>query len=314
MRRRISILLALCVLVSCGPKQTAEQKYPVPFPKTEVPGMYTDREDILGYLLENYWKGYFALNGPTDSTMIGGVLKSEVEQALSNYIGFLGSVDLATAQKYSRGLFDKISAAHLNDSTPHYYPMLTELVSRYMYDPNSPMRDEDIYLPFARALSESPLTPEDMRPAFATEARFCAMNPRGSVAPDFRVRTIRGTEFTLHSVKAEYTMLFFSNPGCTACKEIIDAVMGREYVPGMLEDGTLAVVNVYIDEDLKAWREYEHNYPASWKTGYDPAYIIRGDVLYNVRAIPSLYLLDSEKRVMMKDAPLERVLNFFDNL
>ena len=32
-----------------------------------------------------------------------------------------------------------------------------------------------------------------------------------------------------------------------------------------------------------------------------------------MRAIPSLYLLDAEKRVLMKDAPVEKVLQYLDN-
>ena len=75
----------------------------------------------------------------------------------------------------------------------------------------------------------------------------------------------------------------------------------------------IAVVNVYIDEDLKAWREYEHNYPRSWYSGYDAAGIIREDLLYNVRAIPSLYLLDAEKRVVFKDAPTPKVVQLISN-
>ena len=31
------------------------------------------------------------------------------------------------------------------------------------------------------------------------------------------------------------------------------------------------------------------------------------DQIYNVRAIPSLYLLDREKRVILKDAPQDKV-------
>ena len=69
----------------------------------------------------------------------------------------------------------------------------------------------------------------------------------------------------------------------------------------------IAVVNVYIDEDIAAWLSYEHNYPRSWFSGYDAAGIIRADLLYNVRAIPSLYLLDAEKRIVLKDAPTARV-------
>jgi hypothetical protein len=74
-------------------------------------------------------------------------------------------------------------------------------------------------------------------------------------------------------------------------------------------EGRLAVVNVYIDEDIQAWRSYMPIYPEEWYNGFDPDYLIRGEWLYNVRAIPSLYLLDKEKRVILKDAPENKVFS-----
>ena len=82
----------------------------------------------------------------------------------------------------------------------------------------------------------------------------------------------------------------------------------------MIENGILAIVNVYIDGEVDKWLDYEPNYPRNWLNGYDPSGIINEGELYYVRAIPSLYLLDSQKRVIMKDAPVERVLEFFDNM
>ena len=46
-----------------------------------------------------------------------------------------------------------------------------------------------------------------------------------------------------------------------------------------------------------------------WINGYDPDFVIRTDRLYAVRAVPSLYLLDKKKNVLMKDALPEYVLN-----
>ena len=71
---------------------------------------------------------------------------------------------------------------------------------------------------------------------------------------------------------------------------------------------------MYIDEDIAAWKAYSGQYPKNWSSGYDPEFSIRESVSYNVRAIPSLYLLDSEKKVLMKDAPQERVLGFINTL
>ena len=50
-------------------------------------------------------------------------------------------------------------------------------------------------------------------------------------------------------------------------------------------------------------------YPEEWYNGFDPDLAIRTEDLYNVRAIPSLYLLDADKRVILKDAPEDKVFS-----
>ena len=81
-------------------------------------------------------------------------------------------------------------------------------------------------------------------------------------------------------------------------------------IENWIAQGRLAIVNIYIDKELEEWREYEPNYPRSWISGYDHNYIISEELLYNVRAIPSLYLLDAEKRVILKDPPCEKAIRY----
>ena len=78
-------------------------------------------------------------------------------------------------------------------------------------------------------------------------------------------------------------------------------------VAEMIGDGSLAVLNIYIDSDLEEWRKYMPVYPDNWYNGYDPDFVIRTEIRYNVRAIPSLYLLDRDKTVIMKDVPQEKL-------
>lgn len=191
--------------------------------------------------------------------------------------------------------------------------MAIRVVRTYLYDPNSPMRNEDLYLPFVEGLAESAFTPDSLRESYRREVRMCSMNKAGEKVHDFVFRTLQGKNIRLYEVPGDFTMLFFSNPGCTACKEIIDQVNYLQPIVEAINSGKLSVVNVYIDEDLKAWRDYAVHYPASWYSGYDPEFIIRKDEIFNVRAIPSLYLLDAEKRVVMKDAPTDRVLIYLMN-
>ena len=301
---------ALLVAVSCGGRKkvapVAVQQERA-FPQVSIPTAYSDPEERIAYALEHYWDGYFEGSGRTDSARVLGVPKGEVEQALANYIAIMNKAPLQQAQKGMARLFDALSAKQAADTSSRMYLAFTEMVARYLYDPNSPMRDEDLYLSFVQKMAASPLTRDDMRTAYRYEAQMCAMNPRGSVAPDFALTLRNGTSVRMHSVKADRTLLFFSNPGCHNCKEIIDALQKDQVVQQLIGEGRLAVMNVYIDEDLAAWRSYMPIYPKEWLNGYDAAHILRQDVLYNIRAIPSLYLLDEGKRVLLKDAPLERV-------
>ena len=149
-------------------------------------------------------------------------------------------------------------------------------------------------------------------------ARTCnnmsALNRVGTKAADFRFTDKRGKSYSLYGIKSDYTVLFFSNPGCQACKQIIDVLSNDPKISSMIDEGILKVLNIYIDEDLEAWRSYMPIYPDKWYNGFDPDLVIRGESLYNVRARPSLYLLDKDKVVLMKDAPENRLFDYLSRL
>lgn len=313
MKRNLHIILAMLLMLSaCGRHQAAPAQYRS-FPSTQIPGMITQPDEVTEYLAAHFWDGYFASEGVTDSAAVLGVRKMELEQAMANYLGILDHLPLKDAQSEMASLFGKVEACQSADTASLFYLRFSEMVEKYLYDPNSPLRNEDLFLPFVERLALSQYTDTLMRTAYTYQARMCAMNPAGSIAPDFRFKDIHGKVHSLHGTRAEYTMLFFSNPFCEACKEIMDDLDGSPVISKGIEDGTIAVVNVYIDEEIDRWREYEHNYPRTWITGYDWNYIIRTDQIYDVRAIPSLYLLDADKTIIMKDAPTERVLTYLEN-
>ena len=293
------MFLALgAVLAACGSREGKPSSEAVShrFPDITVPSVYSDPDERMDYVLNRYWDG------------LAEASIEEVEPALATYIAMLDNVPMRKAQHSMEMLFGRICEADQADTSAHRYVLLTQMVSKYLYDPNSPQRNEDYYLPFVRLMAESPLTAEDMRQAYRFEAESCAICQYGTTAPDFVMRTGEGKDIRLHDLKADYTLLFFSNPGCQACKEIREELLDAQGLEEMISEGRLAIVSVYIDEDLTAWREYLSEYPSFWTSGYDRDRLIRGTRIYDVRAIPSLYLLDGGKKVLMKDAPTEKVI------
>lgn len=296
------------LLVSCGGKNAVTSPVTRQFPSVAIPVMIESENDRAAYLARDFWTPFFQETFPTDSAHILGVPDLEFEQALSNYISLLERIPMNNAQKSVESLFEKAEAKQSEDTTSLFFLRFTEIVSKYLYDPNSPLRSEDLYLPFVKGLAASPFTREDMRVAYVHEAQMCSLNPFGSKAPDFKYTDSDGRCHHLYDIRAGLTLLFFSNPGCSACKTIMDELKGAPELEKWISEGRLAIASIYIDRDLEAWREHVPDYPRSWIVGYDCEYIIREDLLYNVRAIPSLYLLDSEKRVILKDAPTDKAL------
>ena len=156
---------------------------------------------------------------------------------------------------------------------------------------------------------------------------MCSLNRVGTPAADFSFTDTRGRVRTLYGIKAEHTVLIFGNPGCKACQEIMADMESTPEISALIDSGRLQVVDIYIDQDLDDWKEdiyidqdlddwKDHipEYPAKWINGYDHNYTIRTDLIYNVRGIPSIYLLDAEKTVLLKDATPERVLTALANL
>lgn len=244
-----------------------------------------------------------------DSTHILGVSTASVEQELANYSAMLSSIKNEEMRKAVFRFCERIEALEARNPADSSFERLSALYERYLYDPNSPLRNEENYLPFCEALSRSALLDEAHRDIYARQAAMCSLNRIGTPAADFVFCDRRGRSYSLHGIKADFTLLFFSNPGCQACKDIIDKLKALPGIDDAIASGRLAVVNVYIDEDLAAWLEYMPIYPDNWYNGYDPNLVIRTDLLYDVRAIPSLYLLDSQKRVLLKDAPEEMALD-----
>ena len=278
--KRLSILVLIAVLaVGCvgGQKQKKSASQTVTLQLPTPPAMMDDGSERSEYVVEHYWQNY---KPEIDSVSL--------EQAFSNWIALTSYVDRSLAVKSLVDGYDKAPER------------IGELAERYLYDPNSPYRDEDLYGALAAHIG----TPEML-----ALSKLCALNAVGTKAADFVFEDARGRRHHLYDIKAEYTILFFSNPGCNACKEIIDALMGIEFITREMESGYLAVANIYIDEDLDAWREYLPVYPKTWNTGFDPLFTLRNDNIYHIRAIPSVYLLGPDKTVILKDAPTDRLID-----
>ena len=315
MRRVLVILLSLILPVACGPRQ-ARKPAPEPaplsraFPTAEVPIMYSQPQERIGWLVQHFWEPFTDTGTlfPCDSNLVNGVARKDVESQMGIFATLLQNVPPPEAQKGVKRLFDRAQSFQSVHPESNLFPELVSLTAHYLYDPNSPVRSEESYLPFVQALSQSELVPEPERARYAWQAQICALNRPGTPAANFSFVDTEGRRRSLYGIKAPLTLLIFGNPDCKACREIMEMLSTVPAAAQLIASGSLKVVDVYIDEDIAAWKAGKDSYPREWINGYDPSFTIRQDLLYCVRAIPSLYLLDRDKRVLLKDATPEAVL------
>lgn len=302
-----SILVALAlVAASCGGNGVETR----PFPKAQVPSIITSDEDARSYMARHYWDRFFATadDWKSDTAVFCGVTALDFETAYGKYVVLLNSLPLEIAITAQDTLINRAEALRAVDPSSVLYRKVCDLSEHYLFDPNSPVRCEDLYVPILKKMVSSPFTPEGDKVRAEHYIPLCSLNRIGTKAADFTYTLKNGRTGNLYDVKADHTLMFFSNPGCENCKQIIETLSGYNTISEAIAKGRLAVLNVYPDEDLDEWYKYMSHYPDIWINGYDAEGVLNSNTIYNLRAIPSLYLLDEDKNVILKDAPLDVVL------
>ena len=306
-------VIALCsIVISCNsPKETV----PVDFPQVNLPVYINDQMQAVNFMAKNYWNNFFAIEGSAakEGQAVHGVDSVSFESAFGAYAQILSMCEGGIADKSVVSLFKNLDSLALAGEKKPLLKIM-QLMEHYFYNPVSPVLDEEIYLSALNGIIASRSLSELDKMQYEWQHRICAMNRVGTPAADFRFRELLGNgnfrERSMYSIRGEYTLLFFNNPDCPSCAQILDVIKDSPLV-GMVDKGELKVLAMYIDEDLAAWKENREKYPAGWIYAYDQDLILRDNGLYGLRAIPSLYLLDKEKRVILKDAPVEKVISYF---
>ena len=318
MRRILCFLGAGLLLLSCGGRTAKTPAGPVKraFPEVSVPAMLSGGQDRVNYMITHLWDRFTDTSAVyyCDSVTVNGVDLEEVERQMGLFATLLQNVPIPGAQDAVAHFFGRVEGFGKRYPESNMFPKMSELLNKYLYDPKSPLRCDDLYGVYAALLATSELVNDQYKPKYRYDAEMCSRNPIGSVATDFPFTDIRGQIHTLHGIRADYTLLIFGNPGCTACRELVEEMRLIPQATTAIVQGRLKVVDVFIDPEIDEWKAQEADFPRNWLCGYDHRLAITEERIYNVRGIPSLYLLDKDKKILLKDAPQENVLAFLETL
>lgn len=287
--------LALLLSTACG--EGARKKvddghppvHPGIFSRVEVPVVLTDPTARAEYLAAHWWDRYDF----RDSVLLGA------EATGRSFAAWLDVINRhAKGAERDSLLVGLLDAASVDTAA---YERFVRLAETYLYDPNSPLRNEDAYIAVLRHVDASPRVDPLVKSRYRRQLRLALRNRPGEAATDFTYFTASGETGRLHGTEGEYLLLFFYNPGCAMCRDVREWMEADGTIRQAIGSGTLRVLAVCPDGATEQWLAYRPQLPARWINACVDPQQFRKDETYDLKAIPTLYLLGKDKRVILKD-------------
>ena len=263
----------------------------VRFPFPQIPAMITDQQGRLAYMLEHFWDNYH-FNDTTKAN------QDVAEQGVSDFVNLMQYADSSLARRAADQFVSKAFATQWGRS--HYEGLL----DHYLANPESPLRNDVVFSHLLRSMIENYPKDDVRRSRLQYRLHLVTKNQPGTKATDFNFETRQGKRSSLHKVQSPYTLLIFNDPECEHCHEIMPKLIATP----ALQDKRLKVLTVYPDTNTSLWKKSPRNLPANWIDVCSPQGEVMEKQLYHLPAMPSLYLLDEQKRVLVKDGTIDAVI------
>lgn len=121
----------------------------------------------------------------------------------------------------------------------------------------------------------------------------------GAPAPDFTMNDIDGKPFTLSSLKGKVVMIDFWATWCPPC---VRSIPEAKNIWNTFKKQDFVLLGVSLDKDLDTWKDYVTKQQMSWIQVADGKFWDNSAaVLYGIGSIPSVWILDKEGNVALKD-------------
>lgn len=168
-------------------------------------------------------------------------------------------------------------------------------------NPNSSYRNQHLYEKILQAKLKSNWYNADEKNIAAERIKLLQQNNVGTLANDFTYITAAGYRRKMYEIKSDYLMLYFNNPDCEACKQMKASLMSSSIINDRIKSNKLKLLSIYPDTNEKLWLDHLKEFPQSWIQGRDENEFLYKNKVYDLRAIPTIYLLDADKKVLLKD-------------
>ena len=279
---------------------TSERKT---FPYVIPPPLYTTQQAQAEFLVAHFWDKFdFA-----DTTWVGSA-ENITEQALIKYISVLPYASYDVICNSIQRLLDRA------DKNQAMYAFFYSRLEYYFSNSNSTHRNDEYYIPVLEHMiaSNSLDEPRKVRPKAILP--LLNKNRPGTKAANIHFTRVSGVKDELMNIQSVFILVVFYNFDCEDCNVLTKSIEASAVIKEMQKQKKLTILAIYPGANMEGWKKSSPQVPASWINGYDHNEEIEGKGTYILRSIPTLYLLNSEYMVIMKEPPLEYVEYYLNGI
>jgi thiol-disulfide isomerase/thioredoxin len=132
----------------------------------------------------------------------------------------------------------------------------------------------------------------------------------GNNAINLTMETLKHGIVSLQNIESDFLILYFWEPDCGHCKTATP-LLHEFYLK--YKDKGVEIFSICTQPDKEAWEKYITSNGLSWINGWDPDRLTHYDFFYNITATPTIFILNSEKKIIAKKLPAESVEAFIEN-
>jgi len=293
--------VAVAMLTGCVNKSGLPAKRT--FPVVTVPLMYTSQQAQAEFLTMHYWDQFDF----TDTAWVGSA-ETVTEQALVNYLSIMPYASYGVVCKGIQNLLDKA------DMNIAMYAFFYSKMEYYLSNPNSTLRNEELYIPVLEHMVNSNSLDAYRKVRPNTILPLLQKNRPGTRATNIHYTRPSGVKDSLSNMKSDYVLVVFYDFDCEDCNVLKQLINESEIVTEMLKQKKLAILAIYPGANMEGWKKSSPQIPTAWINGYDHDEEIGRLGTYILQSIPTLYLLDKNLTVIMKDPPFTYVESYLNGV
>ena len=270
------------------------------FPSPTIPMTIQNVDERAAYFVAHFWDEC-DFNDPELTKR-----PARIEQSMANFLGIATRLPLEQVKKPM--------LQPLESSRGELFSLFIDLYEKYLFEPNSPFFNEEYYYPIVEWITHSPKASLAQLERAKHRLHLMARNRVGTPAEQFSFIQPTGEVGRLSDMRGKLTLLFFYSPGCQSCKRVLEELQQDAFFQNRVQTSRLNILFIDSETDSDEWSRTIDELPSFGVKGFNSDGRIANVPLYDLKASPTLLLLDAKGIVLLKDRSLREIRESLEEL